>query len=61
MKNRRKNIKGTYWYKFWAEECVLCGAHDEGKYRVYIDEQPRPEERRDRYEFIQYACDTHFL
>ena len=59
--NKRKNKKDTYWYKFWYEECVLCGAYSEGKYRVYFDEQPKPEKIEDRYDYRQYACGGHFL
>ena len=51
-----KDVKRKYWYKFEIEECVLCGAGREIKYRVY--EKPSIEEK---YKFTEFACEYHFM
>ena len=57
MKKEKKPKKG-YWYKFWIEECVLCGRYTEGKYRMYTH---KPKDVMDRYERTETACYGHFL
>jgi hypothetical protein len=58
MKEKEKKPKKGYWYKFFYEECVLCGAHYEWKERQYT---PKPEDIAERYKHIEYACGGHFL
>jgi hypothetical protein len=47
-----------YWYKFYISECVLCGSGYTEKERMYT---PKPEDPRERYEYHQTACQSHFL
>lgn len=58
MKEKEKKPKKGYWYKFYIEECVLCGWHMEWKERMYT---PKPKDVMDRYERIEMACGGHFL
>jgi hypothetical protein len=57
--NKMDAIKQDYWYRFYTTECVLCGAGDTYKERVY--DRPKPENPAERYEFEQFACPEHFL
>lgn len=52
LRNRKK-----YWYKYYFEECVICGRRIERKERQYT---PKPKQRVRRYEERQYACESHF-
>ncbi len=54
---KEKPIKG-YWYKFFIDECVLCGTGETVKVRMY---SPKPENPGDRYEYSQDVCDSHFM
>jgi len=54
----KEKPKKGYWYKFYYEECVLCGSHREWKERMYT---PKPKDPAERYDFSQYACEGHFL
>ena len=56
MKEKKKKQK--YWYKFYIEECVLCGCHEEWKEKMYT---PKPKDIIDRYEHIETACGYHFM
>lgn len=58
MKEKEKKPKKGYWYKFYIEECVLCGCYEEWKERMYT---PKPKDVMDRYERIETACGGHFL
>lgn len=58
-KKKEKKPKSGYWYMHHTEECVLCGAGENYKYRVY--DRPKPKDIRDRYEYIEYACHCHFI
>lgn len=49
--------KKKYWYKFFYEECVLCGRSSKWKERQYT---PRPKEWWERHDERQYACGDHF-
>jgi hypothetical protein len=53
----RKPKKG-YWYKYYTEECVLCGAGGTEKYRQY---SPKPDNAAERYDYSQTVCGGHFL
>ena len=55
----KKKPKKGYWYEYFYDECVLCGAHHEHRYRVY--DRPKPEEYWQRHHFSQFACDMHFM
>lgn len=54
----RTNEKGTYWYMYSYEECVLCGLSYEEKWRVY--DRPKPEDPYERHKFNQFVCGEHF-
>jgi len=56
MKEIKDKPKIKYWYKTYITECALCGAGTKTKERVYVE--PKPEER---YEFTQFACNSHFM
>jgi hypothetical protein len=47
-----------YWYKFFTEECVVCGEIIEWKERMYTE---KPVDASERYEYKQYACPEHFM
>jgi hypothetical protein len=57
-KKENKKPKKGYWYKFYEEECVLCGRYSVTKERQYT---PKPESYLDRYVRREYACSGHFL
>ena len=48
-----------YWYKYYYNECVLCGHTDEWKERIY--NEPKPEEYEKRHLYKQTACCQHFF
>lgn len=50
-----------HWYKTTIYMCPLCGHEDVYRERVYYDEQPKPEDRWDRYKLIERGCGGHFL
>lgn len=50
------NTKGV-WYMHYISECVLCGRYDETRERRSAPAPPIEE----RYDYEQYACDSHFL
>lgn len=48
-----------YWYKFYIEECCLCGVTHSWKERMYT---PKPEDAGERYDYNNnLACDYHFM
>ncbi len=59
MEKKRDNKKGTYWYMFYCDECVLCGHEESGKYRIY--DRPKPTKTADRYDYTEHACAIHFM
>jgi ribosomal protein S27E len=54
-----KKPKKGYWYHFLHTECVLCGAGETFKERVY--DKPRPTNYEERHEYEQFACEGHFM
>ncbi len=52
VKNRF--MKKKYWYKFFIEECPMCGRNSQWKERIYG--KPRPIKKEDRYKFSQVWC-----
>lgn len=48
----------SYWYKFFIEECVICGKTTEWKERQFT---PKPKDASERYCYTQNACSTHFV
>jgi len=58
ISQQEKKPKSGYWYLHYTRECVLCGAGETTKYRIY--EEPRPENDAGRYEFVQFVCGDHF-
>ncbi len=52
MKNKRK-----HWYRLTITECVLCGAQDKEKEKMYT---PKPDDPYKRLIFKQTACSQHF-
>lgn len=44
--------KSGYWYMITHYECPVCGACETIRERVY--DKPRPEDWRDRNEFVVY-------
>ena len=55
----KKLKKGApYWYKYYTEECVLCGAGSTEKERQY---SPKPKDPADRHEYKQTVCGCHFV
>lgn len=49
--------RAPHWYFITTWFCVLCGRTDEYRERHYT---PRPDDSRDRHEFIENACGDHF-
>ena len=45
--------KGTYWYRFTTEECVMCGRWWTTKERVYGE---KPQNPALRHSFKQFCC-----
>lgn len=58
-KKEDKRKRKGYWYMTHIRECVLCGAGETTRYRVY--DEPKPANPWDRYEYEQFACWSHFL
>lgn len=56
LQTKRKPLL-PHWYKIYIDECVLCGAGGERRERQYT---PKPKEARDRYDYRQSVCGTHF-
>jgi hypothetical protein len=54
--DKRKG-KGKYWYYITEYECVLCWHSEVYRERRYT---PKPKEYKDRHEFHQTACGSHF-
>jgi hypothetical protein len=46
---KHKNIKNTYWYKFYSCECPVCGRGTSYKERIY--DKPKPDNLEEIYEF----------
>ena len=57
-KKESEKPKSGYWYKFYTDECVLCGAGGTVKERQYT---PKPDDPNDRYDYEQFVCDYHWL
>ena len=57
-KKKSEKPKSGYWYKFYIDECVLCGAGETVKERQYT---LKPKDVMERYEYTQYACQYHFM
>jgi hypothetical protein len=51
---KKEYMKKEYWYKFFIEECPVCGRSSEWKERIY--DKPRPKKKEDRYKFNQTWC-----
>jgi len=43
--------KKKYWYRFFYEECPVCGSCNEWKERVY--DKPKPEDPQERHVYKQ--------
>lgn len=53
-----KKDKRVYWYKFFEEECVLCGRGSVIKERQYSE---KPDEYEKRHGRNEYVCGDHFI
>jgi hypothetical protein len=42
-----------YWYKFFYEECVLCGCNRQWKERQFTK---KPKDQKKRYHYRQFMC-----
>lgn len=51
IKTNNQCTKRIYWYKFYIEECPLCGRGHSYKERVY--DIPKPTDINDRYHYSQ--------
>lgn len=45
---------GKYWYMTVTTVCVGCGRQHVERFRV--TDRPKPEDARDRYEYIEELC-----
>ena len=54
----KEKPKSGYWYKFYTDECVLCGAGGTVRVRKYT---PKPEDWMERYSYEQFVCQHHFM
>jgi hypothetical protein len=60
-KPKRKYVRKDtrkYWYYYYERECVLCGDYELTKERRY---GPKPADYADRWERVEYACESHFM
>lgn len=58
LTKKSKKPKKGYWYKFFYQDCVLCGRENRWKERQYTEP---PKDSQDRHEHRDYACDYHFM
>lgn len=56
-KPKRKSLP-PHWYKFYTRECVLCGAGETIRVRMYT---PKPTDQNECFDFEQFACSEHFM
>ena len=58
LRETKSKPKRGYWYMRYIRECVLCGAGEDRKERMYT---PKPEKHEDRVDYTQFACWSHFV
>jgi len=54
----KKKKKKKYYYKITINECVLCGRGKTIRERIY---GKKPKDLRKVYDYVQFACDNHFI
>jgi hypothetical protein len=57
-RQRGLGVKGKYWIFKTVYECPLCGKECTYQEKRY---DKKPDDYNKRYEFIQNACDCHFV
>ena len=55
---KRKPQQKAHWYLTYTRECVLCGAGDTRRERIY---GKKPKDVARRYDYTQFACPEHFM